>query len=208
MVSEIVHESSNLQLMPVICLVDISCIEIPRLHLLPVYRAQISKADIIAFSKCDLLEDIMTQDRLVDRFKLQFPDKQNCLILSDTKLLPLLSDHNSRFDEINSKYRIITKDSLKLTDDNYRQKSYHFEKDTFFDTAQLISFFNDHPLIIRAKGHLQTDKGWILLNFTLSGCSFEPCEAMDQNELIIISEKQSFDLMGTLDDKINATIQY
>jgi G3E family GTPase len=69
MVSEIVTVNPDLILMPVICIVDITIIENPRLQLLPVYQSQIFKADVILFSKCDLLADYVTQKRLVGKFK-------------------------------------------------------------------------------------------------------------------------------------------
>lgn len=75
MVSEIVSTNTDLQLMPVICLVDILGIENPRLQLNPIYRMQISTSSMIAFSKCDLI-DVVNEELLINLFKSIFPEKK------------------------------------------------------------------------------------------------------------------------------------
>lgn len=80
MVSEIVVANPVLQLMPVICMVDILLIENPRLQINQIYRAQISKSGLIAFSKCDLLKDTAERERLINQFKSNFPEKQDFII--------------------------------------------------------------------------------------------------------------------------------
>jgi len=92
MVSEIVSANSNLNLMPVISLVDIACVENTRLQLNPIYRKQISKADIIVFSKCDLLTNSEAQNRLTEKFKSLFPEKLHYLSLSEINHWISISD--------------------------------------------------------------------------------------------------------------------
>ena len=58
----------------------------------------------------------------------------------------------------------------------------------FFWTEQLKQYLIAHPLIIRAKGYIQTETGWNLFNYSLSGCIFEPCLSKEQNVLVIIVE--------------------
>ena len=50
MVSEIVLAKPRLVLKPIICLVDITGMEIPRLQLNPVYQTQITKSNIVIFT--------------------------------------------------------------------------------------------------------------------------------------------------------------
>ena len=190
MVSEIVGINPDLQLMPVICVVDILGIGNPRLQMNPIYRMQIAKADIIAISKCDLLPNIDFQARLIDQFKSTFPDKQDCLTLS-VDLLQVLTDMDFRVKKEQDKYGMLFGTMQDLTDSNYQQENYKFGADKIFDAERLTHFFNNHPSIIRAKGFVQTKTGWQLFNFTLSGASFEPCPSKNQNELIVIAEKSA-----------------
>jgi len=206
MVSDIVNANPGLKLMPVICIVDINIIENPRLQHIPIYCNQISKSDIVAFSKCDLLADTSEKDRLITKFKSLFPDKQFCIDTSDfDKFASLLYlDVKTMQEEI--KFRMIFPSNPDLTDNNYQQKYYSFGPELIFDTESLALFFKNHPSIIRAKGHIQTKQGWKLLNFTLSGYSFEPCSAKSQNEIIIIIEKSGSVSVQDDDDEINLTL--
>jgi G3E family GTPase len=190
MVSEIVNAIPGLQLRPVICLVDIAIIENPRLQLIPVYRTQISRSDIIAFSKCDLLTDVAEKDRLIGKFKSLFPDKQCCIDSSDFDQFASLIDNDFKAKVEKYKYRMVSSSPPNLSDINYQEMNYIYGEDTIFNTESLASFFKNHPSIIRAKGHIKTEKGWHLLNFTLSGCGFEPCQAKEFNEIILIIENR------------------
>ena len=87
---------------------------------------------------------------------------------------------------------MISQNNPELTDNNYHQETYQFNDAILMDPDQLSHFFTSYPDIIRAKGHIRTPDGWQLLNFTLSGCSFEPCQAKKQNEILIIMEKSAF----------------
>ncbi len=64
-----------------------------------------------------------------------------------------------------------------------------FDVDVIFDSGKLAQFFVSHPSILRAKGFVQTESGWNLFNYSLTGFSFEPCLAKIQNELVVIAEK-------------------
>jgi G3E family GTPase len=205
MVTEIVRASPALHLMPVICLVDINFIENTRLQLLPIYRRQIEKADLIAFSKCDLLKDIDEQAHLIERFTTIYPQKEKCLHIADADFwLSLPNAERSATTEEN-KYRIIPVDEPELKDINYQSNNYLFGKELIFNADQLALLFTKYPAIIRAKGYIRTENGWRLFNFTLSNCIFEPCRAKEQNELIIISEKSQFFQIDGLGDEIKLT---
>jgi len=198
MVSEIVAANPVLQLMPVICLVDILLTENPRLQMIQIYRAQISKSSLIAFSKCDLVKEASEKDRLTELFKSTFPEKQDCIIQSENLFYELMN-----FDSIvkkeENKYRMLFASNQDLTDSSYREMNYQFGTDKIFDIEKLTQFFKNHPSIIRAKGFIQTKTGWKLFNYTLSGCTFEPCLAKTQNELVVIIEKPDTGLIQELD---------
>lgn len=205
MVSEIVGANPALQLMPVICLVDILGIENPRLQLNPIYRMQIAKASIIAFSKCDLLKDIVYQELLIVRFKSMFPEKQNCLTRS-ANLFQELMGNDSCVKKEENKYRMLFVANPNLNDSNYQEVHYQFGADQVFDTEKLIQFLNAHPSIIRAKGFVQSKEGWRLFNFTLSGITFVPCLPQPQNELIVIEEQSETNLIRSSELETNCIL--
>ncbi len=60
--------------MPIVCLVDITMTNHPRLKKLPIYRAQIQLADLILFRKTELLE-LEKIDELKIQFDIDFPGK-------------------------------------------------------------------------------------------------------------------------------------
>jgi G3E family GTPase len=187
MVSDIIEPMPNLELMPVICIVDISGLENLRLQRLPIYQAQILKADRIVFSKCDLLEEIEVQDQLVKKFKLAFPEKHFCITGND--LSRSILDTDSLLKDKNADSSRIFYTKQNISDINYLEKIFQFGTECIFDSEKLLKLFVENPCIVRAKGFILTENGWILLNYTLSGFIFEPCQAKELNELVIIAEK-------------------
>ena len=202
MVSEIVNANFNLNLMPVISLVDIACVENTRLQINPIYRKQISKADIIVFSKCDLLTESEAQDRLTEKFKSLFPDKQHYLSISKINTWISISESDFLPEKNRRLFRMLFTEGSGLKDENYLQKSYLFGVETVFSTLRLIKYFNSHPTIIRAKGHIFTENGWNLFNYTLSGCNFEPCPIKENSVIVIIAEKTDTNLFLNLHKEI------
>lgn len=188
MVSEIVGANPALQLMPVICLVDILGIENLRLQLNPIYRMQIAKADVIVFSKCDLITNEAGQKRLIKKFEESFPNKQLCQKTVTNLMQFLFGMDKWQNKEVNEYKRILWRNP-NFTDRNYQEMKFKFDTDCIFDSDKLTRFFIDHPSIIRAKGHLRLETGWKLVNFTLSGYRFDPCQAKEQSEMIIITDK-------------------
>lgn len=201
MVSEIVGINPDLRLMPVICLVDILGIENPRLQLNPIYRMQIAKASIIAFSKCDLT-DAAHEEILMNRFKYIFPERRNCLIKSANLFQELIKPDSGEIRQENI-YKILFGIDQELTDSNYQEIHYQFGAEKVFDAEQLAQFFKIHPSIIRAKGFIQTKAGWNLFNFTFSGISFESCLPKLQNEMVVIAEKTSFGQINNIELGLN-----
>ncbi len=204
-VSEVVALIYELKLMPVICLVDMTCIESPRFQLNPVRRAQISKADILIFSKTDLVEDKMERERLTSIFFKQFPEKSANLVQDNTQLANLL-DINVPDELRINQYERFSKVNKDLTDSHYKEVNYRFSPDTIFDPDLLSHCFNTSQFIIRGKGYIRTKNGWNLFNFTPSGCSFEPCLEKEQNQIVIIFEESDFDEFENLQKEVGNAI--
>lgn len=187
-VSEIVKANPQLSLMPAICLVDLTMIENSKLLRLPIYLNQISKADLIVFTKSDLITENSEKDRLITKFKTVFPDKKQCLIGTENiSLASLLKKDFGLTKEERLYTRMMFANPDDLSDNNYRQQYHKYNAETIFDPGKLTSFFTNHPPLIRAKGHIRTNDGWMLLNFTLSGCIFEPCDEKEFSEIVMIS---------------------
>lgn len=205
LISEIVEANPNLQLMPVVCLVDILGIDNQRLQLNPIYRMQITRAKFIIFSKCDLLPDHAQRDRLIDQFKTIFPEKQNDIILSANPLHEFVNiDYRAKPE--GNKYRMISGSKEHLADGNYQKMNFRFDPNQIFDPEKLVAFIGKHSSIMRAKGFIQIKNGWTLFHFTLSGSSFEPCLPHHQNELVLIVDKSVPHLIDNLDTEIEKTI--
>jgi len=205
-VSEVVELIYELKLMPVICLVDITCIEIPRFQINPIRRAQISKANFLIFSKTDLVNDKMEQERLIAIFLKQFPDKKNNLVNGKHQLIDLL-DLNILGGLQMTQNKMLTKVNQDLINDNhYNEVNYKFSPDTVFNLEMLSHYFNTNQFIVRGKGYIRTINGWNLFNFTPSGCLFEPCQEKEQNQLVIILEKLDFDKFQNLKTEVGNAI--
>lgn len=203
-VSEMVGLIPQLCLMPVICMVDIMAIENLRLQINMIYKNQISKAELIIFSKCDLVNKT-EQERLIEKFKTTFPDKQSCLTNEKNLLSSLLNTHSQEKVKINQ-YRLLSSTNPGLSDSNYMEKNYSFNANLIFDLNLLTGFFILHPFIIRGKGNIRTENGWVLVNYTLTGCTFEPCQENQHSEVIIIAEKSNSDQFQNLKTEIERSI--
>jgi hypothetical protein len=128
---------------------------------------------------------------------LLFPGKHYNLSISRKIFLPYLSGNENPKDPDQNKFRMIMPINLNLTDRNFEKENFVFNPDTIFNADHLAQFFTDCSQIVRAKGHIRTEKGWNLFNFTLSGCIFEPCQIKEQNEIVIIVEKSEINLIHT-----------
>ena len=206
MVSEIVGANDDLKLMRIICLVDILGLEIDKLQRLPIYRTQILKADAIVFTKCDILQEKTTENRLIEKFKTLYPGKQCYLKSKEKAFWSVLLDIDDFEAPEKNKFRMFAAADLQLTDSNFRSDTYSFDSSTIFSVEKVKIFFKDHPGIIRAKGHLLMNTGLMLVNFTLSGSLFEPCQENANNELIIITERSAATPDENLRKEIEETI--
>lgn len=186
MVSEIVEAKTALFLKPVLCLVEITGIEIPRLQLNPVYQRQITKSDIVVFTKTDLIESESKLNELIERFKNKFPQTN---IHHTFSIEPSLLELDFSQNEAKRSEKVFTLFDPRLAATNYWQKNCIFKADTILDTNKIRRLLLKHASIIRVKGYLRTELGWMLLNYTLTDCNFERCNTCAQNEIVLIYEK-------------------
>ena len=207
MVSDIIQKIGQLRLMRVICLVDILGLQIEKLQRIPIYRTQIFNADVIIFTKCDLLESLLIKNQLAEKFKSLFPGKASYFNNNDTNFwadLLVLESHESK--EKNKFRMMMFSADPQLMDANYQSDNYLFNAETIISIEKLNEFFQNHPAIIRAKGFLHTDKGWMLLNFALSSLNFDPCIEKAQNEMVIIIDSSQFNAGDYLKEEIVSTM--
>jgi G3E family GTPase len=201
MVSEIVESQTTLVLKPIICLVDINFVQKPKLMMIPILRAQITKSDIVIFTKTDLISDDSSVSELEEQFLKFFPKSD----ISNEKL------NLSLLDGISIKTEI-SKPKFSLIDPNlsatiFWQKSYTFDISNIFDSNKLRLLLQKHSSIIRAKGYIRTEMGWKLLNFTLTECLFEDADDCKETEFVIIADKSEPDFINILAEEIEKTIR-
>jgi len=184
MISEIVKNHSSLSLMPILCLVDVIQIENSRLRMNPIYRNQIIRSDVIAFTKCDLVADFNKVVALRAKFMEIFPGKE---VVETISLLSPKENPSSTKVNLHS-LRFPPAENKNLSDKDYQKKIFSMDAQTVFVEERLVALFYSFTGILRAKGYVRTESGWRFLNYTLSGCDLVPCESKERNELIVITE--------------------
>ena len=154
MVCEIVESVPSASLMPIVCMVDILSIENKRLQLNMIYKAQISKADFVVFSKCDLLHQHTERQRLIEKFKNLFPEKKH--LLTDKNLLYHLITELKGRNEKGNKFDILSVVTPDLSDNLYMEKNFTFSPEKIFNTDFIKRFFNKHQPVVRfnSPGHI------------------------------------------------------
>lgn len=191
MVSEIVGAIPNLELMPVICMVDITGIVHQKFQRNLIYQSQIRLADRIVFSKCDLVETPFQLDDLLDKFKQLFPSKHSCFV--GITIQTLLSHDVSENPPPNEASQLFIP-AHHLNDTGYVEHVIDLEGKRLYNAADLEKWCSEYPSVVRAKGYIKTTSGWELFNYTLSGTHTEPCNEQNSGSLVVIAEKSSFDL--------------
>ena len=179
---ELVKNHEQLHLMPVVCLVDITMTANPRLMMLPIYRAQIQKADLILLSKTELVEEQELPGK-ISYFKNTFPDKNTILNTEHDFYLPFceIQASGKQRDAWTSFYLI---DPERKAD--YKEYSLKIPGDLLVNLLALQEIFTKEKAILRAKGYIYTGKGWIRFDYTLSGFSTEKCSPKSHSELIVL----------------------
>ncbi|NDP21098.1 MAG: hypothetical protein GZ091_08465 [Paludibacter sp.] len=201
MVTEIVAKIPQLALLPVICMVDITLLNNERLQMNFLYKNQISKADYIAFSKCDTLIDSEIV-ALLSKFESKFPNKT---IVDKSQLLKLICLENQP-EKIRSQLHLLHSQNKESQDNNFRKKTLTFEPETIFDSEKLSTVLKSYPQLLRAKGYIRTENGCQLMNYTLSGCSFENHISENQNEILLITEQVENDFFQQIETEIKLAI--
>lgn len=201
MVSEIVIKQFILELKPIICLVDINLVQKPKLMMIPVFRAQIAKSDLVIFTKTDLIFDDSVLLDLKVLFQKSFPETH----ISNEKLDLSLCDEALFKSEIPKMKFSLIDPNLSAT--NFLQKSYTFDCSNIFDSNKLGLLLQKHISIIRAKGFIRTEMGWKLLNFTLTACLFEDAEDCRATEFVIITDTSEPDFIDIFADEIVKTMR-
>ena len=204
MVSEIVVTKPLLVLKPVICLVDINGLEIPRLQLNPVYQKQITKSDVVIFTKTDLIVNQSRLNELAQRFSTNFPQTK---IHNKFSIEISMLDLDLAQNQVKNSVNTFTLFDSALSAANYLQKNCIFDADTIFDADNLRRFLVEHTSIIRAKGYVRTQNGWKLMNYTLSGCSFENSTDCSQNEIVFIADKSEEAQFENLETQLRKSIK-
>jgi G3E family GTPase len=181
-ITDMVLQHTGLQMMTVVCLVDITLTENPRLKKLPLYREQILKADLILFSKSELLNESELQDK-VAIFQRDFPGKKYVLKTDGEFTLP-----NSHFDaSTNDKLMFANIFAVHQEEkDPYLEFTMEITDNKPVNIQKLCELLANEKTILRAKGYIYTGEDWVLFNYTLSGISTEKCSQRKDNELVII----------------------
>jgi G3E family GTPase len=199
MVSEIVESNDYLILMPKICLVDIQLMKNERIQRLPIYRNQITKSEIIIFTKCDLVNNKLDELDLIDKFNEFYPNKN----IQEFALISMLLNGYIKSETAKNNYRLLSSEKNNLEDSNYQKKIVIFDISIVLDAGKLAIILGKYPEILRAKGHIITENNnWVLVNYTLTNCHFEQCDSKEHNEIVIITEKTDEDFFQRLETEI------
>ncbi|MDX9882393.1 MAG: GTP-binding protein [Prolixibacteraceae bacterium] len=190
LISDIISGFPVLKKMPVICMVNVFSIGEARLKINPLFNAQIRLADVILFSHCDLPEADQQKEKLLYEFQKRFPGKKYWLKTGICVEDFLLNLEISRESGDGTVYR----PALHEKSTAYSEKTFTFDPEICFHTGLLDEILSGFPSVIRAKGHIRTNDGWKLVNFTRSEFNTENCTAKNLNELVII-----FETSGTID---------
>ena len=167
-------------------MVDITLVDHPRFCFNPVYQAQVRKSGSVIFSKCDLVSDSSRLVELVMVFKSQFPGIK--YYEPGTTLSDIINNISFNVNAYQKEYQF-RGDEDEMTDSDFNRNYYSCEAERIIDLYALKSELEKFPAILRAKGHIRTNNGWKLINYTLSGFSFLPCSQKEQNQIVVISNK-------------------
>lgn len=192
-ITELVGQYPELLLMPVVCLVDILMTKHPRLRMLPIYKAQILQADLIYFTKTELVEEKEFLE-LKEKFASDFPGKIYAAKFKaedffNVSKMDLPTDQGFLAPGI---YLAHTSEK-----DNFREYSMKISGEKTVQPGRLSRLLSQEPSIVRAKGYIYAGNEWFLYNYTLSGITTEKCDQKTENEIVFIVEvNDTFDSQG------------
>lgn len=189
-ITELIDKHPALQLMPVVCLVDITMTANPRLKMLPIYKSQILEANLVLFTKSDLLEDHKINE-LIEKFEADFPGK-SCQTKSQFNLQISLQELENSTESATpqTKDRFLTNLLPRNILEKHSCQEFCFTLPSFkkVNIQKLKEILENEKSILRAKGYIYNGNDWLLLNYTLSGISMEMCLPRKFNELAVIFE--------------------
>lgn len=196
----LVKGNVRLHLMPIVCIVDIAMTKLPRLKMLPLYQRQIEKADLVFFSKTELITE--TELKLLkDQFCLDFPAKNwvGQLVPEDLLYSQVLDQSSVSEAAAGSFYPVAT-----LKKEKFREVCLTFPGSKKTDPDKLIELLGKEPSIVRAKGYIYTGNEWKLFNFTMTGISLDNCEQRVECELVVFIDQQEMADIPLLQRQIEA----
>jgi len=181
-ITELVGQYPDLQLMPVVCLVDMAMTKHPRLRMLPIFKAQVLKADRVMFTKTELIDE-KELDLLKEQFASDFPGKiyvnreeaENFFLGKAMGTSPVGTNLPPAF--------FLAETAGK---EDYKGFSLKFSEDKVIHPSCLARLLAQETAIVRAKGYIYAGNEWLLFNYTLAGTTTESCSLKLGNELVVI----------------------
>lgn len=176
----LVDSNPDLEMQPVVCVVDLAMTRIPRLKLLPLFRRQIERADQIFFSKRELMSPAEFAT-LLAQFEQDYPGK---MVLESLNMNTSTENQSIAVERSTSGFFPVS----AFKKDSYREFSFKFSGTRKVNPERFTELLANEPSIVRAKGYIYGENGWLLFNQTLTGSSLEPCMEQSDNELIILCD--------------------
>ncbi len=180
-VAEIILSNPELELMPSICLVDPGNFENKRIQMIPLFRIQIQRADVIVLNKCDLVKDQPKLESIMRKIRQTFPGKLSYSYSVNGDLDIGLLDSGKPIQKGNIF-------GVDLSEKEIRSKTYTTSESEIYDIEGLLQFFQKEESIIRAKGYVKGVSGWRLINYTLTGQKIEISSDLPQGVITIFTE--------------------
>lgn len=195
MVAEIIHSIGELELNPSICLVDPGYFENKRIQMIPLFRIQIQRADVVVLSKCDLVDDQQKLKSIMNNIQQTFPGKLSYSFSENGDLDIELLDSGKPIDKVDVL-------GINLSKKEVKSKTYTIPNSEIIDIEGLLDSFQNDESIIRAKGYVKGVSGWRLINYTLSGQNVEISSDLPQGVITIFTELEDGDSFKRIDQSI------
>ncbi|TLX72292.1 hypothetical protein E9993_18435 [Labilibacter sediminis] len=195
MVAEIILSVPELELMPSICLVDPGYFENMRIQMIPLFRIQIQRADVVVLSKCDLVADQQKLKSIMKNIQQIFPGKLSYSFSVNGDLDIGLLDSGKPI----QKRDVL---GINLSTKEVKSKTYTIPNSEIVDIEGLLDYFKNEESIIRAKGYVKGASGWRLINYTLTGQKIEVSSDLHQGVITIFTEFKDGDSFNRIDQSI------
>lgn len=192
MVNEIILSIPELKLMPSICLVDPFNFENKRIQMIPLFRIQIQRADVVVLSKCDLVDDRQKLKTIMHKIQQTFPGKLSYSFAVNGALDVGLLDSGTPI----QKGGIL---GINLSKKEIKSKTYLVPNSEIIDVESLLNYFRDDESIVRAKGYVRGLSGWRLINYTLTDQKIEVSSDLPQGVITVFAELNDGDSFKRVD---------